>query len=106
MQVDNHQVHYKVASQEGTSGKIASLIDRGVNGSLAGEDVRLIEKTTRTADVSGINDHTIQGVPIAMVAGIVESHLGLSVCSCTNMHITEEERLFTQAYRSSTMAMT
>ena len=30
----------------------------------------------RTADVSGINDHTIQGLPIATVARVVESHLG------------------------------
>ena len=30
----------------------------------------------RTADVGGINDHMIQGLPITMVARVVESHLG------------------------------
>jgi hypothetical protein len=38
--------------------------------------VRLIETTTRFADVSGINNHTIEGLPIATVAGVVKSHLG------------------------------
>ena len=56
--------------------KVSSLVDRGANGGLAGEDVRLIEQTARYADVSGINDHTIEGLPIAAVAGVVETHLG------------------------------
>ena len=79
IQADVHRLRYKVASHEKADVKIASLIDRGANGGLAGEDVRLIETTPRTADVSGINDHTIQGLPIATVAGVVDTHLG-QVC--------------------------
>ena len=76
MQVNTHWLHYRIDSHKKANGNISSLINRGANGGLAGEDVRVIEKTTGTADVSGINDHTIQGLPIAMVAGVVESHLG------------------------------
>ena len=76
VQVDHHRLQYRIASHEKSNGKIASLIDQGANGGLAGEDARIIEKTTRTADVSGINDHTIQGLPIATVARDVESNLG------------------------------
>jgi hypothetical protein len=77
VQADNkHEVTYKVANLEASDGRISSLIDRGANGGLAGEDVRLIETTGRTADVSGINNLTIRDLPIATVAGIVQSHLG------------------------------
>ena len=76
MQVDHHRLQYRIASHEKNIGKIASLIDRGANAGLAGEDIRIIEKTMCTADVGGINDHMIQGLPIAMVAGVVASHLG------------------------------
>ena len=76
MQVDHHRLQYRIASHEKSNGKIASLIDHGANGRLAGEDIRIIRKTIRTANVSGINDHTIQGLSIAMVARVVESHLG------------------------------
>ena len=50
---------------------------------MAGEDIRLIEKTMRYADVSGINDHTIEGLPIATVAGVMQSHDGPI---CLRMH--------------------
>ena len=71
-----HCIQYRTASHNTKESKIASLVDRGANGGLAGEDVRLIEKTMRYADVSGINDHTIEGLPIATVAGVIQSHDG------------------------------
>ena len=54
----------------------STLVDLDANGGLAGEDVRLIEQTARCANVSGISDHTIEGLPISSVAGVVESQLG------------------------------
>jgi hypothetical protein len=63
VQADKHEVTYKVANLEASDGRISSLIDRGANGGLAGEDVRLIETTGRTADVSGINNHRIRDLP-------------------------------------------
>ena len=78
IQTDTHRVDYCIAEaafKEST--KISSLMDRGANGGLAGQDVRLIETTMRMANVSGINNHTLQGLPIAtVVAGVVLSHLG------------------------------
>ena len=77
VQADTHHVNYRIAeSATEDSTKISSLIDRGANGGLAGQDVRLIETTLRMADVSGINNHTLQGLQIATVAGVVQSHLG------------------------------
>lgn len=77
IQADNHRVDYRVAQMHSeNSNKVSSLVDRGANGGLAGQDVRLIETTMRLADVSGINNHTIEALPIATVAGVVTSHLG------------------------------
>ena len=103
MQVDHHRLQYRIASHEKSNGKIASLIDRGANGGLAGEDIRIIEKTTSTADVSGINDHTRQGLPIATVAGVVESHLG-PICLIMHQYAYHGKgKQFTPVFRSSIM---
>ena len=59
------------------------MFDCGANGGLAGEDVHLIELTAICADASGVSDHTIKGLPISTVAGVVESQLGLI---CLIMH--------------------
>ena len=76
LSVDTHNVVYCTSKSATTPNAVASLIDRGANGGLAGSDVRVIETTQRHADVSGINDHTISGLPIVTAAGVVQSHLG------------------------------
>ena len=76
LQTNTHHVRYNLSSSEQVVGKISSLVDRGANGGLAGEDVRLLETTLRFADVSGINDHTLGSLSIATVAGVVESNQG------------------------------
>jgi hypothetical protein len=77
VQADMHHVSYRVANNVTTnSPKVASLVDRGANGGLAGSDVRLIETTSRFADVSGIDNHTLGSLPIATVAGVAQTHFG------------------------------
>ena len=77
VQADVHRLTYHVANNETTnSPKISSLVDRGANGGLAGSDVRLIETTSRFADVSGIDNHTLDSLPIATVAGVAQTHFG------------------------------
>ena len=56
VQVDHHCLQYQIASHEKSNGKIASLIDRGANGGLAGEDVRIIEKTMTDGKRDWIRD--------------------------------------------------
>ena len=48
-----------------------SLVDRGANGGLCGTDVRLLEKTGRSVDIQGIDNHQITDVPIVTTAGAV-----------------------------------
>ena len=76
IQADKHEITYNIFNLEKVNEKIATLVDGGANGGLAGEDVRIIETTGRTADVSGIDNHTIRDLTIATVSGVVESHLG------------------------------
>ena len=51
-------VRYRVSQHHGSFAKgVGSLIDRGANGGLAGNNVRVISKTDREVDVSGIDGH-------------------------------------------------
>ena len=54
----------------------ASLIDRGANGGIAGTDTRVIDTTSRTIDLSGIDDHTVRNLPIVTAGGVVRSNRG------------------------------
>jgi hypothetical protein len=53
-----------------------SLIDRGANGGLAGDDVLSLELSLRTVTISGIDGHTLTDIPIGTVAGLVDSSNG------------------------------
>jgi len=50
------------------------LIDCGTNGGIAGEDVRVINKTGRQVDVQGIDNHLIVDIPVGTIVGIVPTH--------------------------------
>jgi hypothetical protein len=73
-----HRVWYRFseAAAETNRDNVASLVDRGANGGLAGEDVRVIKHTHRKADISGINNHTVVGLPIITAAGVVNTQAG------------------------------
>jgi hypothetical protein len=53
-----------------------SLVDRGANGGIAGEDVCVIEMTMQKVDVCGINNHEVSGISIAMVGAVVLTQHG------------------------------
>ena len=54
----------------------ASLIDRGANGGICGEDVRVISSSKRTVNIQGIDNHTISNVPIVSAGGVVDTQHG------------------------------
>jgi len=54
----------------------ATLIDRGANGSIAGRDMRVVERTMKTIDLSGIDDHTVKNLSIVTAGGVTKSSLG------------------------------
>jgi hypothetical protein len=53
-----------------------ALIDRGANGSIAGTDMKVIERSDRTIDLSGLDDHTVRNLPIVTAGGVVNTQAG------------------------------
>jgi hypothetical protein len=66
---------YRVSFQQSMD-KISSLIDRGANGGVAGDDVRIIFKTNRTVDIKGIDNHHVNDIGIGTVGGVVNTQRG------------------------------
>ena len=58
------------------SGKNGSLVDRGANGGIAGDDVRIIDRTHRSVDVRGIDNHQLTNIPIVTAGGVATSQHG------------------------------
>jgi hypothetical protein len=58
-----------------------SLIERGANGGVTGEYVRVILLTNRTADVKGIANHHVKNIGIGTDGGVVNTRPVI-----TNMH--------------------
>ena len=54
-----------------------SLVDRGANGGIAGDDVRVISQDAhRSVNVRGIDNHEITSIPIVTCGGVVQSQHG------------------------------
>ena len=52
------------------------LVDRGDNGGLAGSDMRVIHKTNRKINISGIDNHEVTGLDVVTAATILNTSLG------------------------------
>ena len=62
----------------------SALVDRGANGGVAGNDVRVIFKSpTRTVNIRGIDNHQIDSVPIVTAGAVATSQHG---CVIILMH--------------------
>ena len=72
--VNMAQVIYSVSNHR--SSKTASLVDRGANGGIAGDDVRIMSRTGRSVDIQGINNHQITDIPIVTVGGVTTTQKG------------------------------
>ena len=70
----NHTETYSVSKHASTMN--ASLVDRGANGGIAGDDVRIIDRTHRSVDVCGIDNHQLTNVPIVTAGGVATSQHG------------------------------
>ena len=52
------------------------LVDRGANGGLAGSDMRVIYKTHRMINISGIDNHEVTGLDVVTAATLLNTSLG------------------------------
>ena len=53
-----------------------SLAGRGMNGGLAGSDMRVLSKSSRKCTVTGIDQHQINGQGIVQCAALVDTNHG------------------------------
>ena len=53
-----------------------SLVDRGANGGIAGENVRIIAKSDRAVNVTGLGDHQVTDLHIVSAGGVVPTQRG------------------------------
>ena len=53
-----------------------ALVDRGANGGICGNDVRVISKTGQTVDVQGVDNHQIVDIPIVTAGAVVKTQRG------------------------------
>ena len=68
-----HKVSYRVHNYDRDDKPLASLVDGGCNGGMAGEDMRVLSIGTGIADITGIADHQVTDLKIGQVAGITKS---------------------------------
>ena len=75
-------VGYSV-SRSSTLSVLASLIDRGANGGVAnGADCRIISKTSRMVDVTGVGNHQLTNKPVVTMGAVVETDKGPVIIIC------------------------
>jgi Reverse transcriptase (RNA-dependent DNA polymerase) len=73
-----HMAHitYNAAASKISNGCAMSLVDRGANGGVAGQDVRVLFKTNRVVDIRGIDNHQLTNIDIGTVGGVVDTQKG------------------------------
>ena len=72
--VDMTDMTYHVSKLATTSDH--ALVDRGANGGIAGENVRVISRTDRTVNVTGVDNHQITDLQIVTAGGIIPTQRG------------------------------
>jgi len=73
-QVHAYCILYSVSSHKLC--KAGSLVDRGANGSIAGDDVHIMEKSDQMVDAHGIDNHQITNIPIVTAERVVTTQNG------------------------------
>ena len=66
---------YRV-SNHGLARNKGALVDRGANGCVFGDDVRMINTTGRKVDITGLDNHQVSNKDIGTAAGVTETHVG------------------------------
>ena len=58
---------YRVSKHQ--SKENLTLVDRGANGGLAGGDMRVVRATDKIVNVTGIDDHQLNGLKVVTAVG-------------------------------------
>ncbi len=79
--VNMTRVEYEVSERTRHSKSPGSLMDRGANGGVAGDDVRVISTNDdgRIVDVSGLDNHRVRDMKLVTVGGVVHTQRGPAI---------------------------
>jgi hypothetical protein len=69
-------IEYKVSYHKEHHSISPSLVDRGANGSITGNNVCVTFKTNRTVDIKGIDNHRCTNIDIGTVGGVIHTNKG------------------------------
>ena len=64
------------SSNQVTHSRKGALVDRGANGGIGGADVRVIERTDRLVDVTGVGNHQVNDLNIVTCGAVLDTHKG------------------------------
>ena len=68
--------HYTVSTHARKRSKRGSLMDRGANGGIVGNDARVYLQHTREVDVTGIDNHELNSLKIVDASAVAMSQMG------------------------------
>jgi hypothetical protein len=69
-------IEYKVSYHREHHSISPSLVDRGANGGIVGNDVHIIFKTNLTVDIEGIDNHRCTNINIVTIGGVIHTNKG------------------------------
>ena len=72
----NAHIQYFVSRHQHDTVMRGALVDRGANGGMAGDNLKIIATSDRKVDVSGIDNHKLTGLKIVTAGGVVISQRG------------------------------
>ena len=70
-----HDIRYNVSRVTRMDASL-SLIDRGANGGIAGDNVRVLSVSDHRVDVSGVGNHKLTDLKIVSAGGVMSTHKG------------------------------
>ena len=76
LDINMHKLKYHIAQYAQAKNHLGTLVDSGANGGMSGEDVRVLETSLNTADVTGIAQNEVSDLPISTVAGLIQTASG------------------------------
>jgi hypothetical protein len=71
-----HEITYVVSQHDFIKLDKGALMDRGANGNVGGDDVRIISLTGHNVNIQGVDFHQVQNIPIGTVGAKIWSQHG------------------------------
>ena len=75
-QVNMHEITYSLSQRRCIDSPTGALVDRGANGCIGGENVCVVNSTSRTVHIQGIDHHQVPDILLVTLGAKVQSQRG------------------------------